>query len=106
MDSLLTRGGRLDFNGTVNRVRWSGATASGQSTARIARTRHLWLVACGALAALAGCVEKTDADFRAEVTSAMHTAMTQNLADMVEAAREIQAAAPLHGWNVVADAAA
>jgi iron uptake system component EfeO len=57
-------------------------------------------------AGLAGCVAKTDADFRAEVTAAMHTAMTQNLADMVMAARELQAAAPLHGWNVVGDAAA
>jgi iron uptake system component EfeO len=61
----------------------------------------LLLIACGALA---GCMEKTDADFRSEVTSAMHAAMTQNLADMVQAARELQVAAPLHGWNVVADA--
>jgi iron uptake system component EfeO len=51
-------------------------------------------------------MEKSDADFRAEVTAAMHTAMTQNLANMVQSARELQAVAPLHGWNVVADAAA
>jgi iron uptake system component EfeO len=84
-------------------VQRSGVTVSGRSTARTVRTRTLWLIAC---CALAGCLTKTDADFRAEVTSAMHTAMTQNLADMVQAARELQAAAPLHGWNVVADAAA
>lgn len=62
------------------------------------------LAACCALAGLAGCLEKTDADFRAEVTAAMHTSMTQNLADMVQAARELQAAAPTRGWNVVTDA--
>lgn len=103
MDSLLTCGARLDFNGTVNRVRCSEVTASGRSTARTVGTSPLLLVAC---CALTGCVQKTDADFRTEVTAAMHTAMTQNLADMVQAARELQTAAPLHGWNVTADAAA
>src|SRR3954470_12413262 len=91
--------------GTVNRVRCSPATARGRSTARTALRRAL-LVACGALAGLAGCVDKTDADFRAEIAASMHTAMTQNLADMVQAARELQAAAPIRGWNVVTDAAA
>jgi iron uptake system component EfeO len=67
--------------------------------------RHL-LVACAALAGLAGCLDKTDADFRAEVAASMHTAMTQNLADMVRAARELQTAAPIRGWNVVTDAPA
>lgn len=62
--------------------------------------------ACCALAGLAGCLDKTDADFRAEVTAKMHTSMTQNLADMVQAARELQAAAPTRGWNVVTDAPA
>jgi len=89
----------------VNRVQRSPATASGRSTARTA-LRHTLMVACGALAGLAGCIDKTDADFRAEVAASMHTAMTQNLADMVQAARELQAAAPIRGWNVVTDAAA
>jgi iron uptake system component EfeO len=66
--------------------------------------RHL-LIACG-VAGLVGCIDKTDADFRAEVAASMHTAMTQNLADMVQAARELQTAAPTHGWNVVTDASA
>lgn len=95
----------MDFNGTVNRVQRSPAPASGRSTARTVPWHHL-LVACGALAGLAGCVEKTDADFRAEVAASMHAALTQNLADIVQSAREIQAAAPLHGWNVVTDAPA
>ncbi len=62
-------------------------------------------VACVALAGLTGCVAKTDADFRAEVATSMHAAMIQNLADMVQAARELQAAAPIRAWNVVTDAA-
>jgi iron uptake system component EfeO len=93
------------LNGTVNRVRRFPAPASGLNTARTA-LRHTLLVACGALAGLAGCIEKTDADFQAEVAASMHTALTQNLADMVQAARELQAAAPIRGWNVVTDAAA
>ncbi len=60
--------------------------------------------ACVALAGLPGCITKTDADFRAEIAASMHTAMTQNLADMVQAARELQAAAPTREWNVVTDA--
>ncbi|HEX3762225.1 MAG TPA: imelysin family protein [Kofleriaceae bacterium] len=51
-------------------------------------------------------MDKTDADFRAEVTATMHTALTQNLADMVQGAQELQAAAPTHTWNAVTDAAA
>jgi iron uptake system component EfeO len=86
-------------------VRRSPATTRGRSKA----TAVLWhsaLVACAALAGVAGCIDKTDADFRAEVAASMHTAMTQNLADMVQAARELQAAAPTRGWNVVTDAPA
>src|SRR6185436_6286116 len=97
--SLLTRPARLDFNGTVNRVRRSPATGRGQSPARTVRTRTLLPAACCALAGLAGCLDKTDADFRAEITAAMHTSMTQNLANMVQAARELQAAAPTRGGN-------
>jgi iron uptake system component EfeO len=66
---------------------------------------HLLPIACALLAGLTGCMDKTDADFRAEIAASMHTAMTQNLADMVQAAGELQAAAPTHGWNVVTDAA-
>ncbi|HEX8107985.1 MAG TPA: EfeM/EfeO family lipoprotein [Kofleriaceae bacterium] len=87
-------------------MRRSPATASGRSTARTVLGHDLLPVACVALAGLTGCLAKTDADFRAEVTASMHTAMTQNLADMVQAARELQAAAPIRGWNVVTDAAA
>jgi len=65
------------------------------------------LVAFLAPVCLAGCMDsKTDADFRAEVAASMHTSMTQNLADMVQAARDLQAASPLRAWNPVTDAAA
>lgn len=67
---------------------------------------YLSLVAFIAPAVLAGCMDKTDADFRAEVAASMHTSMTQNLADMVQAARDLQAASPLRAWSPVTDAAA
>jgi iron uptake system component EfeO len=67
---------------------------------------HLSMVAFIAPACLAGCTDKTDADFRAEVAASMHTSMTQNLADMVQAARDLQAASPIRAWNPVTDAAA
>lgn len=69
--------------------------------------RHnLSLVAFLAPACLAGCMDKTDADFRAEVAASMHMSMTQNLAEMVQAAHDLQAASPLRAWNPVTDAAA
>lgn len=49
---------------------------------------------------------KTDSDFRAEVAASMHAALTKNLEDMVQGTRELQAAAPTRGWNVVTDAPA
>jgi iron uptake system component EfeO len=58
------------------------------------------------MAGLAGCMAKTDADFRAEVATSMHTAMTKNLEAMVQATRELQTVAPTRGWNVVTDAPA
>lgn len=104
--SLLTGGAGLDFNVNVNWMGRSRATAGGRSRARTALGRGVLPVACAVLAGLTGCATKTDADFRAEIAASMHTAMTTNLADMVQATRELQAAAPTRGWNVVTDAAA
>lgn len=89
----------------MNRVQCSPAPARGRSKATSALC-HTLLIACAGLAGVAGCIDKTDADFRAEITGSMYTSMTQNLMDMVQAAREIQAAAPTRGWNVVTDAPA
>ncbi|HMG53956.1 MAG TPA: imelysin family protein [Kofleriaceae bacterium] len=58
------------------------------------------------IASLAACVTKSDADFRAEVTATMHTSITQDLAALTKAARDLQAASPTRAWNPVTDAAA
>ncbi len=49
---------------------------------------------------------KSDADFKAEVVESMHTSVAADLADLVQAAKDLQAAAPAHAWNATADAAA
>lgn len=51
------------------------------------------LVTCAA-----ACLDRSDADFRAEVAASMHSSMTQDLADMVQAARDLQAASPTRAW--------
>jgi iron uptake system component EfeO len=56
--------------------------------------------------ALAACSDKTDADHRADVVASMHDSISLDLADLVQAARDLQAAAPAHAWNETADAAA
>ena len=58
------------------------------------------------VASLTACVTKTDAEFRAEVTATMHTSITQDLAALTKAARELQTVAPTRAWSPVADAAA
>jgi iron uptake system component EfeO len=60
------------------------------------------------LAAVPACTddEKTDADYRAEVVEAMHDSIGADLADLAQAARDLQAAAPEHAWDATADAAA
>ncbi len=56
------------------------------------------LAACGG--------DKSDAEFRAEVTTDMHAAIDGELANLTAAARAIQAAAPDHAWDASADASA
>jgi len=51
------------------------------------------------LAAACGDGGKSDAEFRTEVTTAMHTSIATDLADLTAAARELQAAAPAHVWT-------
>jgi iron uptake system component EfeO len=58
-------------------------------------------------AALAACsTDKTDADYNAEVVATMHDSIGADLANLVQAARDLQAAAPTHAWSATADAAA
>jgi iron uptake system component EfeO len=64
------------------------------------------LSALAALDALAACGDKTDAEYRAEVVAAMHDSVGADLADLVQAGRELQTAAPDHAWSATTDAAA
>src|SRR5262245_44623317 len=57
-------------------------------------------------AALAACGDKTDAEFQADVVAAMHDSIGADLADLVKAAQDLQAAAPTHAWSATGDAAA
>jgi iron uptake system component EfeO len=65
-------------------------------------------ILAAALPALAACSDspKTDAEFKADVVASMHDSIGADLADLVQAARDLQAAAPTHAWDPVADSAA
>lgn len=47
---------------------------------------------------LAACSDKSDAEYKADVTSSMHASIAADLADLTQAARDLQAAAPTHVW--------
>jgi iron uptake system component EfeO len=68
------------------------------------RHRLLWIVLSASLAA--ACNDKTDADFRADVSASMHTSITEDLSNLVGAVRGLQAVAPNRAWNPGTDAAA
>jgi iron uptake system component EfeO len=61
-----------------------------------------------ALASLTACGDgdKSDADYRADVVTAMHDSIEEDLSALVLAARDLQTAAPTHAWNATTDAAA
>lgn len=48
---------------------------------------------------LAACSDKSDADYKADVTSSMHASIAADLADLTQAAKDLQAAAPTHAWT-------
>jgi len=66
------------------------------------------LATLAATLVLAACSDspRTDADYRAEVVAGMHDSIGGDLADLVQAARDLQAAAPTHAWDPNADASA
>jgi iron uptake system component EfeO len=86
------------------------------------RSFRLSLVCSLALAAAAACgsplvgcssssepAPKTDAEYKAEVVAGMHAAVKTELATLLAAARDLQAAAPTptgRGWDATLDAAA
>jgi iron uptake system component EfeO len=61
-----------------------------------------------ALLAIAACGgdDKTDAEFQADVVDSMHDSIGADLAALVTAAQQLQAAAPTHAWSATADATA
>jgi iron uptake system component EfeO len=71
---------------------------------KLAYTMYL-LAVCSAFATQTGC-GKSDDDYKRDVTSDMHASIATDLADLAQAARELQAAAPTHAWSATADAAA
>src|SRR5262245_64509004 len=52
---------------------------------------------------LAACTQKSDAEFETDIALSMHQSITQDLADIVKAAHEIQGAAPTRAWNPIRD---
>lgn len=63
--------------------------------------RSAWVITL-----LAACTDQSDADYRAEVVATMHDSIGADLADLVQAGRDLQAASPSHAWNPTGDAAA
>jgi iron uptake system component EfeO len=61
------------------------------------------LALLASLSSLAACTEKTDADYRADVVASIHDSIGADLDDLVQAARDLQAASPSRAWNDAAD---
>ena len=57
-------------------------------------------------AAVPACGDRSDAEFRAEVVTEVHDSIGAELSDLARAAQDLQAAAPTHAWDEVADAVA
>ncbi len=51
------------------------------------------------LLVVAACSDKSDAEYKADVTSSMHASIAADLADLTQAAKDLQAAAPTHAWT-------
>ena len=56
------------------------------------------------VSALTACMDKTDADYRADITAAMHDSIVDDLDTMLIAAHNLQAAAPNRPWSATRDA--
>jgi iron uptake system component EfeO len=64
----------------------------------------LVITASAALAALVACTDKTDAEYRADVTASIHDSIADDLDGMIVAALNLQAAAPSRAWSATRDA--
>jgi len=69
---------------------------------------YVFTLSAAVAASLLACSDdaKSDADFKAEVVAAMHDSIGADLANLVQAAKDLQAAAPTHQWDNTADATA
>jgi iron uptake system component EfeO len=65
-------------------------------------------ILAAALPALAACSDRprSDADYRADVVAGMHDSIGTELAGLIQAARDLQTAAPTHAWAPTADSLA
>jgi iron uptake system component EfeO len=64
----------------------------------------LVITALAALAALASCTDKSDADYRADVTASMYDSIAKDLDSMIVAGLHLQASAPNRAWSATKDA--
>jgi iron uptake system component EfeO len=74
-------------------------TATGRRAVRVA-------LILAAVSAWAACTDKSDAEYRAELVVSIHDSIGADLADLVQAARDLQAASPSRTWRDTEDAAA
>jgi len=76
------------------------------------KTPYRFMISAVASAGLAACGDdnktETDAEFRAEITAGMQSSITAELNNLIQAAKDLQTAAPTHAWDVsvAADASA
>lgn len=63
-------------------------------------------LACSLILFTAACGGTSDEEYKSDVTNGMHTSIATELADLAQAARDLQAAAPTHAWSATTDAAA
>src|SRR5688500_8225955 len=63
------------------------------------------LTACSAIWS-SGCGGTSDDDYKRDVTRDMHATIETELANLAQASRDLQAAAPTKAWNASTDAAA
>ncbi|HEY5952555.1 MAG TPA: imelysin family protein [Kofleriaceae bacterium] len=66
----------------------------------------LYLAAVCTAVASSACAGKSDDDYKREVTRDMHASIGADLAELAQAARDLQAVAPAHAWDPTQDAAA
>src|SRR4029079_8648600 len=57
-----------------------------------------------ALAALTACMDKSDSDYRADVTASIHDSIVADLDAMIVAGLNLQASAPTRAWSASKDA--